>query len=244
MTRTEFLQQLEQELQKRGVSDAEDIVEEYREHFAFKLADGYSQEEIAAKLGSPLTVAAQYEPGEKSGKAGGSAALTVMGLAVADLGFGILAVLLAAWAVVMAALVVSFGVTAVCLVLYPVDLYPAVSLPSMPYASALLLGLAMAALTVVCYVGCVYCFALVRQLFRAYGRFHRNRMAAAKGRPVLPPVAAYPQFTPARRRRLRTALVVAVIAFGALFVAGMAVSMLTAGAVEFWHAWGWFGYGA
>ena len=41
MTKHEFLSQLEAELKKRKVADAADVVEEYEEHFAFKLADGY-----------------------------------------------------------------------------------------------------------------------------------------------------------------------------------------------------------
>ena len=47
MTKLDFMTQLAQELKKRGVSDSDDILEEYEQHFAFKLADGYSEEEIA-----------------------------------------------------------------------------------------------------------------------------------------------------------------------------------------------------
>ena len=53
MTKNEFMTRLASELRKRNVADAADIAEEYEQHFAFKLADGYSEEEIAAKLGSP-----------------------------------------------------------------------------------------------------------------------------------------------------------------------------------------------
>jgi hypothetical protein len=30
--------------------------------------------------------------------------------------------------------------------------------------------------------------------------------------------------------------------FAAFFVLGMIISMIMTGALEFWHAWGWFGY--
>lgn len=66
MTRNEFVTQLTAELHKRNV--AADVVEEYQQHFAFKLADGYSEEEIAARLGDPVALAAQFgeaEAGEK-----------------------------------------------------------------------------------------------------------------------------------------------------------------------------------
>ena len=58
MTRNEFVTQRTAELHKRNVAAA-DVVEEYQQHFAFKLADGYSEEEIAARLGDPVALSAQ-----------------------------------------------------------------------------------------------------------------------------------------------------------------------------------------
>lgn len=66
MTKNEFVTQRTAELHKRNV--AADVVEEYQQHFSFKLADGYSEEEIAARLGDPVALAAQFgeaEAGEK-----------------------------------------------------------------------------------------------------------------------------------------------------------------------------------
>ena len=50
MTKHEFMARLASELRKRNVADAADVTQEYEQHFASKLADGYSEEEIAAKL--------------------------------------------------------------------------------------------------------------------------------------------------------------------------------------------------
>lgn len=50
MTKHEFMTRLANELHKRNIADSADVIEEYKQHFAFKLADGYSEEEIAAKL--------------------------------------------------------------------------------------------------------------------------------------------------------------------------------------------------
>ena len=172
------------------------MLEEYEQHFAFKLADGYSEEEIAARLGSPAELAAQFEAAPQP-KRRGSVALTWLWLAWADLAYGIFAVLLIAWGAVMAACVLSFVLTAVCLI-GRLDRFPPATLPPMPYVSALLLGLAL---------------------------------------------AVHPQFLPARRRRMRTALIVSFVCFGVCLVLGMAVSAMLAGQFEFWHAWGWFGYG-
>ena len=44
MTRNEYLSALRAELKRRGADDIEDILAEYAEHFACKLADGYSEE--------------------------------------------------------------------------------------------------------------------------------------------------------------------------------------------------------
>ena len=88
MTKHEFMARLASELRKRNVADAADVTQEYEQHFAFKLADGYAEEEIAAKLGSPEELAAQFESTNTAKKAGGSKALAVTGLCFADLSAG------------------------------------------------------------------------------------------------------------------------------------------------------------
>ncbi len=57
MKKTEFLTRLNDELNRRNAADAADIVEEYAQHFDLKLADGYFEEEIAARLGDPAMLA-------------------------------------------------------------------------------------------------------------------------------------------------------------------------------------------
>jgi hypothetical protein len=54
-------------------------------------------------------------------------------------------------------------------------------------------------------------------------------MAAAAGRPVLPPVQISPKMPGKTRRTLRKCAL---------------ISAFSAQSIEFWHAWGWFGYGA
>ena len=95
MTKLEFMNQLASELHKRNIADAADVLEEYEQHFAFKLSDGYSEEEIAARLGSPADLAAQFEPAPQGAKRR-SAALTWLWLGWLDVFFGLFAVLLLA----------------------------------------------------------------------------------------------------------------------------------------------------
>ena len=98
MTKNEFMEKLAKELKARGVADAADIEEEYEQHFAFKLADGYSEEEIAARLGSPAELAAQFDPAPQGTKRR-SAALTWLWLGWVDVFFGLFAILLLAFGI-------------------------------------------------------------------------------------------------------------------------------------------------
>ncbi len=241
MTRSEFLERLEKELKKNSVSDVADIIGEYEQHFAFKLADGFSEEEIAAKLGDPAGIAAQFgaDP-EKKGRTG-SKAMAAVGLCFAGLAAGMFFILLAAWGIVLAAFSLCCAAASVSLI---AGLSPWALIPPMPYGSAVIFGIAAAALAVLSAVGCVWFAALLRRMTRVYGRFHHNTMAAAAGKPILPSVAPYPSFQPKARRRLRRATLISLSLFAAAFVLGLVVSMICAGSWEFWHAWGWFGYAA
>lgn len=239
MTKLEFLSALEAALERANVPDAEDIVEEYAQHFAFKLADGYSEEEIAARLGDPAALAAQFE-GAGAQRGGGKKALTVLGLCFADFFFGVLCVLLFAWVVVMAALTVCCAAGTVCLL---GGWNIAALLPEMPWGCAVIFAVLFAALAVLAAVGCGYFFAFVRQLMRAFGRFHKNALAQAGGGAALPSVTAYPQWTARTKRRVRRLSLIAVSVFAVCLIVGFAACAASAGAIEFWHAWGWFGHG-
>lgn len=112
MTKSEFMTAPASELNQRKIADSDDILDEYRQHFAFKLADGYTEEEIAAKLGDPVRLAAQFEPSDapKSGDRR-SSVLTWLWLAWADLFLGVFAALLIAFGLVLSACGLSFGLT-------------------------------------------------------------------------------------------------------------------------------------
>lgn len=112
MTKSEFMTAPASELNQRKIADSDDILDEYRQHFAFKLADSYTEEEIAAKLGDPVRLAAQFELSDapKSGDRR-SSVLTWLWLAWADLFFGVFAALLIAFGLVLCACGLSFGLT-------------------------------------------------------------------------------------------------------------------------------------
>lgn len=238
MTKHEFMTRLASELKKRNVADAGEIMEEYEEHFAFKLADGYAEEEIAAKLGDPTALAAQFGETNPSGEKNGNKPFVLAGLCIADLFAGLFFLLLAAWELVMGAAAISFGGVGVCL-LGSLNVYGLI--PPMPYWCGAILALSFGALAVLLVVGCIYYGAFLRQLVRSFGRFQHNALAGASGQATLPSLGINPQFAPKTKRRLRSVALISLALFAACFVLSYVVCALSAGSLEFWHAWGWFG---
>lgn len=239
MTKAEFLSMLEAELKKNGISDTQEIIREYEEHFAFKLADGYPEEAISAKLGNPAELAAQFENASKTEKCRGRKFTTVIGLGFTDIFVSLIFILLWVWEFVMGAAAICFGVLAGCLIL---NLNIHSLIPGMPYWCGVIFGLGFLALTVLTVAGCIWFSAYLRQLMRSFSRFHHNAMASACGKPVLPPLPTNPRLAPRTKRILRQFAQVSLSSFAACFVLGMVVSMLSANALQFWHIWGWFGY--
>lgn len=232
MTKNEYLDKLRAELKKNNVADMGDIASEYEQHFAFKLADGYAEEEIAAKLGAPELVAAQFDSASEQGKAGAGAFVKI-GLYFSAIFETLLYIVFLAWNIALGASAVAVAVLGGCLVggLNIMGL-----IPYMPYSGSLLLGLSVLGLASIFGAATVYCFAFLKQMIKASVRWHKNIM----GKTVLPPLSWNPQFTPKTRRTLRNVLLWSVVIFGVLFVIAFVVLMLQAGAMGFWHHWNWF----
>lgn len=237
MTKHEFITQLTNELNRRKVADSADVVEEYEQHFAFKLADGYSEEEIAAKLGDPAVLAAQFGEADTARQKSWNKPLVVVGLCFADLFAGLFFVLLVAWGVVMAAASLSFSTLAICL-LGGLNIYGLILV--MPYWCGVILALSFIALAVLNAVGFIYYAAFLRQLVRSFGRFQHNALARASGTAALPVLAISPQFSAKVKRHLRSAALISLSLFAACIVLSYIVCSLSAGSLEFWHTWAWF----
>lgn len=237
MRRNEFIGKLSKNLQANHISDIQEIIAEYEEHFAFKLADGYSEEEIAAKLGKPEALAEQYVTSTGSTRFSGKKVITITGLIFADIFVGMFFALLYGLAIVVGIFTLATAVIGVCL-LSGLNIYSLI--PPTPLWCGVLFAIAFLAISVLSAVGTIYIASYSRQLMRAYGRFHNNCIAAAAGKAMLPSVAVHPHFSPRLQRRLRSIALVSLNIFVvAFFLAGI-VSALTAGALEFWHEWNWF----
>ena len=69
MTKENFLEQLRKELKLKNVSDIDEIIADYEEHFEFKVEEGKTEEEIVKKLASPEIIAREYaEPPKQINK--------------------------------------------------------------------------------------------------------------------------------------------------------------------------------
>lgn len=238
MKRNEFISQLTNELNKRKIADAAEIVTEYDQHFAFKLADGFSEEEIAAKLGSPEELAAQFEI--SPAKPHSFKALAVILLSFAWLGFGLLFILLSLFGIVIIAASLAFITLAVCLIF---KLNISSLIPTMPYFPALLFGISYVALSMLLTVGFIQFAGTLHRSVLVFKRYASNIMAAVTGTPTLPPLSMSASFSAKARLRLRTLFRILITIFAVFFVLAFIISTLTAGNFQFWHAWGWFGYG-
>lgn len=239
MTKNEFLSEFTASLKKYKISDAQDIVEEYREHFDFKLADGYSEEEIAAKLGKPNELAAQFVIGSAKNKnekkSGLKKFFTIFGLCSADIFVGIFFICLIAFEIVIVASILAFVLVILGLI---ANIEP---LNTMPAALTALFGGAFASLAVI-FVGLLlYYTAFMRQVFRSYARFHHNTVASANGYATLPSLPLNPQIAPKANRRIRNMTLVALTVFIVSLISTVTVSAILSDSIQFWNVWGLFG---
>ncbi|MHB1315807.1 MAG: DUF1700 domain-containing protein [Christensenellales bacterium] len=241
MTKQEYLTELERALKSNNVQDVEDILDEYEQHFAFKLADGYTEEEITARLEKPQELAKQFASGAEKSKPGrkGLKAILAIGLAFFDIIAAMFFILLLSWVIVMGALAVASAALGICLT---ASLNIAAIIPVMPYWGGILSGISFLGLSVVTAVGTIYCYLFFRQLIRAYGRWHKNTLNVSAG-PVYPPLSKYPAISAKLKRRLRSIIMIALVVFGLFLVLALFVLFAYTGFKPFWHELGWFNYG-
>ena len=152
MNKTEFINTLTNTLRERRIQDVDEIVADYEQHFLLKMADGYSEEEIAARLGDPKALGEQFDS-ETNQTTTGNKVIVAIGLVFVDILGTALFVLLFTWVIVMSAATVAFAVAGVCLIL---NLNISSLLPSMPYFVGLIFAVMSLALAALAAVGAVY----------------------------------------------------------------------------------------
>ena len=238
MKKAEFIKILTNSLKERKISDVDEIVAEYNIFFDQKLADGHSEEEIAARLGDPKDISQQFDT-ESPQSAPGNKTIVRIGLAFLDFFVFLFFILLYAWVLVMVAGVIAFTVLGGFLLLN-LNFYNLI--PSMPDFIRVFFGVVSLELSVLFVIGTVYFWLFVRQLLRSYFRFHRNTIARASGEGILPRIPIYPQIPAVKNRRLRNITLIVLTVFVISTLSGYIAASVTAGSLGFWHVWGWFGY--
>lgn len=237
MTKQTYLNELRSQLKANNVVDIDEILAEYDEHFIRKTADGYTEEEIAAKLGHPKEIAAQFVSVDvKKEKKSAHKAITATGLVFADIFVVSFFMLLFAWVIVLGAAAVASAFSGLCLLLKPVLPADIFSIPVMPYPGAVILAVSLVSLGILFAVVTLYSWALTIQMGRSYRRWHKNMLSDGK----YPPLSIHPLLKDSMRRRLRSIVLIALVVFGVSFVVGYIVLALSAGALGFWHVWHWF----
>ena len=244
MNKHEYLCELEKELKSAGVRDCADIIEEYAEHFDLKAADGFGEEEIAARLAPPAEIAGQYkEIGAKSCGGTGPVAARIMktiGVIFTDIIVAPIMIILYAWVFTLGVFSLSSLIVGGSLAAWVGQFTqdnPYIHIPPMPYICSLLLGISLLALAVLAAVGTEYCRLYVSQMLRKYARWHKNVLG--KGH-ISPPLPLHPWITPKKRRIMRGITLIMVVIFAVAFVAGLGSMIILSGSLEPWHVWGWF----
>ena len=236
MNKKQYLDALQKELLQNGVTDVGDVLADYEAHFTRKALDGYTEEEIAHRLGNPVEIAADFLPDaagqDKTGKAKGLAFIRV-GLCLADLFALPFFLVLFLWAI--AILAASVGVFALGVyIALGMDLVSVI--PVLTVAGGILMGVGIAVFSVLLFLGSVWFLLLSGQMTRAYMRWHGNSWYA-RHELALP---VMPQLTGKKRRFIRRIVLVSLIGCIMLFAAGFIVLSVQAGTPGFWHHWHWF----
>ena len=236
MKKDSYLHELKTQLKANHVEEKDDILAEYEEHFRMKMADGYSEEEIAARLINPMEIALSYAQMHEE-RAGRRSALIItgIGLSFADIVFVMVFILLYAWVAVLGGLALgSVGMAGMLIGNY--DISPVT--PIFPYIGRFTLGISMIALAVLSAVGTVYCSLYITQLGKAYLRWHK-RTLSVNGL-AYPPLSKHPHIKDKTRRRLRSAALISVVVFAVTILGSMLLLFALAGFRPFWHHWNWF----
>ena len=246
MNKHEYLAALDKALLEAGVHDRADILDEYAEHFDMKTADGYGEEEIAARLATPEEIAGQFkefgpQDGVKTSGSGAVRVFTTIGVVLSDILAAPLLIILAAWVIVFGVFTLICAVTGISLAAgatqIPLGSVP-VTVPPMPYLCSLFIGITIFSLAVMSGTGTEYCRLYATQLIRKFFRWNKNLLG--KKSPVSPPLPLHPWITARRRRVMRTTALVALVLFLVALFASLGSMVIISRSIEPWHEWGWF----
>ena len=232
MTQNEYLSELKKELKKQNISDIEDIISEYDEHFKFKINEGLTEEEIAINLPKPKEIANEYAeiktPTNKSEKVAKTIGITFLSIPVT-----LAYILLFASVIVLGAFSVACVLIGFCLI---TTINIASLIPYIPYLSSLILGISFLCLAVLSFIETFYAFKYIVQWSKIYIKWCNN--VTHNNHSLLPTM--HPQISKKLSFILKLISIIALIGFVVTFALGYGTMCLSAKSFEPWHVWNWF----
>ena len=232
MDNNEYISKLRAALEKAGVSEPEEILDEYRAYFKRKENDGFSCDDAAAKLENPELIARQYSP-EYRRRSKGPSFLLIIGIVLAGIFALCFFLFIFAWAVVFAALAAGFAITGIC---YIFGARVTSVMPYVPMFEAIFMGVAFIALTVLAAIMAIYCWLYAVHLLKVYIRWNKNVFANKYS----PPSPKHPQLSAKLTRKLRDTSLFSATIFASFFAAAVVLLCIHTRSVFFWNSLGWF----
>ncbi|MCK5731563.1 MAG: DUF1700 domain-containing protein [Tenericutes bacterium] len=236
MNKKDFFKELKKELENNNISEIEDIIRDFEEHFEPKLEEGKTEEEITRKIGNPQDIANDYanhsinEEGHKNHK---SNRINVLLLFILDI--FVVPLYIALFAVVL-----TLGVASITFLTLGFSLIFSINIesliPSMPYISSLIFGIGIISVFIVFAIGTIYMYLYVRQWGRVYLRWHKN----CSNNSMYPSLSMHPKVTRKLTYNLKLFNMIGIVITVITFIIGYIVSASIAGSFEFWHVWNWF----
>jgi uncharacterized membrane protein len=237
MDKDTFISELEKSLAAHDVADSDEIIAEYKVHFSRKIADGYSEAEIAKKLGDPKKLAKEYVD-EEGVPAKSAKPPILLGLALTDIFSTLFFIVAYAWVLALAIGTVAFVFSGACLIAAPFFSVAILGIPYLPYLPGALLGVAIIAVGVLTGVLTINCFALVKRTTAEFVRWQKAIVANKKYLRY----SLFPLLGSKLRRVLRPITLIAVLIGASCFTVAYVMMASMAGSLGFWHVWEWFAY--
>ncbi len=232
MNKTEYLEKLNYELKQRKVKDIEEIIREYDDHFAYKMKQGKTEEEIANKLADPALIAREFAEDKDISNIKFQKVAVKTGIVFIDIIVLLIAILLFSWVLVIGVFSLSVLIIGLMLVL---NLNIENIIPYIPYYGKVLFSISCFGLSILSVIGTKYSYDYIRQWINVYLRWHKNVLD--KG--IHPQLSLSPEMR-THSYTIKLTAMISLVIFGVFLILSMITSMVSAQVFEFWHEWNWF----
>ena len=233
MNKNQYLEELRKELMANNVTDIEDIISEYEQHFAFKQEEGSTEEEIARKLSSPNEIAKEYVKSESFSTNKYEKGIKTTGIVFMSIPLFFVYMLMCASIIVIGAFSVVCVVTGFCLI---TTVNVGGIIPNMPYFSSLIIGISLFGLAGISAIGTFYLFMYIKQWGKIYLRWCSNLI----NNNHYPSISKHPNISKKLSSKLKLIAVVCLVIFIVTFVIGYVSLCISSGSMEPWHTYNWF----